>query len=149
MKNILIIFFVVFCLPLWAQDSRLTEERRNEFEAQKVAFFTQKLELTPAEAAVFWPLYNEMWKKIREKEGEVRSLLRKTKDTPEPTEAQMQKVVKEMLELEQQMLDIKKDYYHQMMKTVSAEKVYKLTGVEHKFHKQLLEKLKNQSPRRK
>mgnify|MGYP000171632369 CR=1 FL=1 len=56
---------------VWAQD-KLTDEKRKEFDAQKVAFFTQELDLSPAEAAVFWPLYNEMQKKNREIEADMR-----------------------------------------------------------------------------
>ena len=34
-------------------------ERREKMEAQKIAFITKQLELTPDEAKVFWPVYNE------------------------------------------------------------------------------------------
>lgn len=148
MRNILILLLLMLNLPLWAQEGKLSEEKRNEFEAQKVAFFTQKLDLTPAEAAAFWPLYNEMEKKVRGKERTMREIFYQMGKVKDPTEAQSQKVVKDMLALEQGMLDIKKDYYQQMMKVVSASKVYKLDWVERKFHKQLLEKLKHPDGRK-
>ena len=31
--------------------------------SQKIAFFTQYLDLSPQEAAKFWPVYNEYWKR--------------------------------------------------------------------------------------
>ena len=63
MKNIILIVLLLWSgVGVWAQD-KLTDEKRKEFDAQKVAFFTQELDLSPAEAAVFWPLYNEMQKK--------------------------------------------------------------------------------------
>ena len=66
MKNIILIVLLLWSgVGVWAQD-KLTDEKRKEFDAQKVAFFTQELDLSPAEAAVFWPLYNEMQKKNRE-----------------------------------------------------------------------------------
>ena len=65
MKNIILIVLLLWSgVGVWAQD-KLTDEKRKEFDAQKVAFFTQELDLSPAEAAVFWPLYNEMQKKNR------------------------------------------------------------------------------------
>ena len=39
------------------------KEAREDFLANKVAFFTNALNLTPQEAQVFWPLYNEFWEK--------------------------------------------------------------------------------------
>src|SRR4051812_21621428 len=42
------------------------QERREDIEAQKVAFITQKLNLTPEEAQKFWPVYNQYQDKIQE-----------------------------------------------------------------------------------
>lgn len=143
MKSILLSLLLLVSMLVWAQNGKLSDEKRNEFEAQKIAFFTQKLDLTPSEAATFWPLYNEMNKKIREKERAIRALVRQSEKMSGQSNVQMQKIVGNMLALEQSMLDIKKDYYLQLMKVVSADKICKLGWVEHYFHKQLLERLKN------
>ena len=71
-RILLILVLFVFSLPVWAQDGKLTEEKRKEFEAQKVAFFTQEMNLSPEEAAVFWPLYNEMQQKMTEQWNKVK-----------------------------------------------------------------------------
>ena len=47
---------VGFGFSLFAQSGKLSEDKRKEFEAQKVAFFTQEMDLTPEEATKFWPL---------------------------------------------------------------------------------------------
>ena len=83
MKYLLIIIGLLSGTTLWAQNNKLSEEKRDEFEAQKAAFFTQALDLTPQEAVSFWPLYNEMFKKIREKDMEMRKkakVMRETKN---------------------------------------------------------------------
>ena len=44
------------------------EQRKKEFEriqSEKIAFITQELDLTPEEAQVFWPVYNQCWKEAR------------------------------------------------------------------------------------
>ena len=46
---------VGFGFSLFAQSGKLSEDKRKEFEAQKVAFFTQEMDLTPEEATKFWP----------------------------------------------------------------------------------------------
>lgn len=137
------ILLSLYGITLWGQESKLTEKKRHEFEAQKVAFFTQALDLTPEEAAVFWPLYNEMFKKIRDKEFQIRKSTKDVRDARNLTNAQVQKVVEENLNTEQQMLDIKKEYYQKLLGVIPSQKILKLDWVEHKFHKQLLEKMRN------
>ena len=52
MKNLLLlILFFGGIGTAFAQSSKLTDEKRKEFEAQKIAFFTQELDLSPEEAA--------------------------------------------------------------------------------------------------
>lgn len=46
MKNIILIVLLLWSgVGVWAQD-KLTDEKRKEFDAQKVAFFTQELDLS-------------------------------------------------------------------------------------------------------
>ena len=125
---------------LWAQ-GKLSEEKRKEFEAQKVAYYTQELELTPEEAAVFWPLYNEMMKKIREQDIKLRELQCETHKTKKLTEAQEKQWVMNLLEYEQKMLNIKKEYYQRLLNLMPARKVARLDRTERKFHRQLLQKM--------
>jgi predicted O-linked N-acetylglucosamine transferase (SPINDLY family) len=42
------------------------EQQREKIESQRIAFITQELDLTPAEAQAFWPVYNEYDKKRHE-----------------------------------------------------------------------------------
>ncbi len=113
--KILILMVVVWgsTLSLCAQ-GKLSEEKRKEFEAQKVAYFTQTLDLTPEEAAVFWPLYNEMMKKFREQDVKLRELQCETHKTKKLTEEQEKQRVMDLLQHEQKMLDIKKEYYQKL-----------------------------------
>lgn len=141
MKIIALLLFLTLSTTVFAQDGKLSEDRRREFEAQKVAFFTQQLELTPKEAAAFWPLYNEMNQKIREKERQKR---KEQSAEGEKSEEQMKMIVENTLKLEQNMLDIKKEYYSKLMNVVSASKISKLDLTDHKFHKQLFGKLGKQ-----
>lgn len=127
-------------VSLFAQ-GKLSEEKRQEFEAQKVAYFTQALELTPEEAAVFWPLYNEMMKKIREQDARLRESQCETHKAKKLTEEQERQRVMDLLTYEQKMLDIKKEYYQKLLNAVPARKVARLDRTERKFHKQLLQRM--------
>lgn len=144
MKIVILLSLFLGSSSLWAQ-GKLSEEKRKEFEAQKVAYFTQSLELTPEEAAVFWPLYNEMTKKIRELGMRMRETSRETTASKTLTENEEKQQVLNMLEHEQKMLDIKKEYYQKLMKVIPARKVGLLDRTERKFHKQLLQKMCKES----
>ena len=94
----LIILMVGLSLSLFAQSGKLSDEKRKEFEAQKIAFFTQEMELTPEEAVVFWPLYNEMQQKMRVENDKIRALTcKKEKTAPVMTEEQAKKNLKTVL----------------------------------------------------
>ena len=131
MKNIILIVLLLWSgVGVWAQD-KLTDEKRKEFDAQKVAFFTQELDLSPAEAAVFWPLYNEMQKKNREIEADMRK--------------SFHEAIGKMLGYEARLHEVKKEYYQKMIQVVPASKIWKLSDAERKFHRQLFDKLRRES----
>lgn len=142
MKLLLLAGIFLWSFSLFAQDGKLSEEKRKEFDAQKAAYFTQVLDLTPEESAAFWPLYNEMSKKLREQERAMGKAMSEANKTPELTDKQALEVIKTIQSCGQNLLDIKKDYYEKMMKVIPVRKVGKLDGVERRFHKQLFEKLK-------
>ena len=136
MKNIILIVLLLWSgVGVWAQD-KLTDEKRKEFDAQKVAFFTQELDLSPAEAAVFWPLYNEMQKKNREIEADMRKSFHEVRNA---------KAIGKMLGYEARLHEVKKEYYQKMIQVVPASKIWKLSDAERKFHRQLFDKLRRES----
>ena len=85
MKKLLVIL-LIFVQGVGFAQERLSEEKRKEIESQKIAFFTKELDLSPEEAVKFWPLYNEMGKKVREAEGEMRKKARDMRDAKNVSE---------------------------------------------------------------
>lgn len=138
----LVVLMIGFSLSVFAQAGKLSDEKRKEFEAQKIAFFTQEMELTPEEAAMFWPLYNEMQQKLRVENDKIRNLTcKKDKDTPVATEEQAKKNLKTVLDAEQALCDIKKEYTDKLLKVLSAKKVWMMIEAEQKFRHQLWKKM--------
>ncbi|WP_251621752.1 hypothetical protein [Odoribacter lunatus] len=140
-KVLMILSILIYTATVLCAQGKLSEEKRKEFEAQKVAYFTQALELTPEEAIVFWPLYNEMGKKIKEQETKIWGMCRETSKAEKLTEDQEKQRVMAMLENEQKRLNIKKEYYQKLLNVIPARKVARLDRIEYKFHKQLLQKM--------
>ena len=122
MKNIILIVLLLWSgVGVWAQD-KLTDEKRKEFDAQKVAFFTQELDLSPAEAAVFWPLYNEMQKKNREIEADMRKSFHEVRNAKGLKETDYKEAIGKMLGYEARLHEVKKEYYQKMIQVVLLRK---------------------------
>ena len=143
MKKLLVIL-LIFVQGVGFAQERLSEEKRKEFESQKIAFFTKELDLSPEEAVKFWPLYNEMGKKMREAEGEMRKKARDMRDAKNVSEEVYKQAIMDMLASEQKVQSIKKEYYQKMLQVIPASKLWKLGEAERKFHRQLFERLKNE-----
>lgn len=99
-------------------------QRGERIQALKIAFLTQKLKLTSAEAEKFWPVYNEY-------EEEVKGIRAEKNDD-------------DVLENEQKLLDIKKKYKPKFEKILGSEKVITLYNAEKEFRNVLIKRLKNQ-----
>ena len=120
------------------------QSRKEKIEAQRVAFITDKLDLTSAEAQVFWPVYNEFDKKRHE-------MSKTFHGPPDGTEKPMNDLSdKEATELAdnqiieaQKMLDLRKEYHAKFKSVLPPRKVLMLYDSEREFQKQLIDRLRN------
>ena len=104
------------------------ENRGEKIEALKIAFITQRLNLTPEEAQKFWPVFNQY-------ESEMKTLRQNFKlgpGNPEPTAEQS-------LDFEQKKLDLKKKYKPLFEGALGKEKVNTLYHLEDEFRQKLKE----------
>lgn len=129
---------------LYAQEE---EDRNDRVEAMRIAFITEKLNLTSSEAKSFWPVFTEFTtelKKTRAKEKE-NTLSFKAKSSP--TDQESSKFINDQLALKQQELDLTKKYVIEFRKVLPEKKVARLLTLEQEFKQQLLQRLKNRQDR--
>jgi hypothetical protein len=132
-KLTMVFFWSICCLTFSeAQTDRPVEER---IEAQRIAFITQRVNLTPQEAQAFWPLYNE----YREKEKQIRSDRVDRNDVMDMDEAEAEAYVNKILESEQQELDLKRLYTEKLKSVISAKKIIRFYAAERMFKERLLQ----------
>lgn len=119
-------------------------QNRERIEAQKIAFLTEKLELTPAEAQVFWPVYNEFNAKreqiiesFRKRHKELRNM-----DEVVLSEEEAAGLADQELVEAQQLLDLRKTYHAKFKSVLPATKVLKLYRAEDNFKRVLLNHLR-------
>jgi hypothetical protein len=127
----LILFFS--SLSLLAQRPTL-DEIKAKLRADKVAYLTTRIDLTPDEAEKFWPVYNEFDNKRVDIQMARFNLERKithSKDTL--TDDDIIKFIKEYNsnKLEEEELNVK--YYERFLKILPPKKVLSLYQVEKEF----------------
>lgn len=122
---------VLLATAAWSQS------RNERLEALKVAFITDKVGLTAAEAQTFWPIYNEFEQKRR-------TLKRSTTRPSEMMELDEQAsktAVQDFIKKEEQELTLKKDLVTQLEGVLSWQKIARLQAAEKAFRDELIQRL--------
>ncbi|MBC5775102.1 hypothetical protein H8S95_13575 [Pontibacter sp. KCTC 32443] len=141
------ILLLVFCALLFAtdtafaQDNQSAQEKRERVEAAKIAFLTDRMELTSEQAQKFWPLYNEYESKRRELLKAYRSGYRQNVD--ELTEQEAKARIETMFTTREKELALEQEYAARYMRVISNKQLIKLYRGERDFTKMLLKRLDN------
>ncbi|SMG26444.1 hypothetical protein SAMN03080602_01748 [Arenibacter troitsensis] len=128
-------------LFLAATLSLSSQERQDwdKIKSLKIAFITERLNLTPKEAQSFWPIYNEHQSKrenlFREERFEIGSEI-KNLDALSDTKAD--ELLGRMQRLEEEKFKLEKSYIEKISKTISAKKTIMLMRSEEDFKRQLI-----------
>ena len=139
-KSALFILILIFGLNnLTAQHKR---DKYENFKAYKIAYITQQLDLSPEEAEKFWPIYNEFGKQFYElKVVGMRDQRRKIKESggiDSLNEADANKYITILLNTEEELVQLKKNFYKRLQDVLSANKILKLYNTENEFNRKLL-----------
>lgn len=116
-------------------------EMRERIKAKKVAFLTTKMDLTPDEAAKFWPVYNGYEKRL----DEIKSSYNRNKDFNSLSDAEIEKSIRSDFEKRQKFLEIHIEAFEDYKKLLPMQKIAKLHHYEREFTKEVLHKYKNRT----
>ena len=106
----------------------LNDTRAEKIQALKIAFITQRLQLTSDEAEKFWPVYNQY-------DNEIRDLTQGNKNMS-------------VIERDEKLLNIRKKYVPSFDKVIGPQKANKLFTVETDFRDILIRRLQNRNQQR-
>lgn len=151
-KRILILLLLTVTVNVVGQDSK-RQERSKKIEAMKIAYITEQLELTPAEAKKFWPLYNQHDEKmdlIRKKQREnIREKLKATGGVENMSEELAEQIIKFNMQSDKEYYEAKTNFVGKLQKVISYHKILKLQMAERDFRRKLFERLKKNREKRK
>ena len=96
----------------------------SKIQAQRVAFFTERLNLKPAEAEKFWPVYNEYDAKRAKLNAEESRLINLFKDNKALlTDKEIDNDIKKILETRKAITTLNEEYYVKFRQILPARKV--------------------------
>ncbi|WP_412465832.1 hypothetical protein [Pedobacter sp. KLB.chiD] len=139
MKNLLFVA-LMFLLPTTLLAQR---PRGEEIESLKIAFFTQKLDLSPEEAKIFWPIYNNMQAELNNLHKERMQKMisfRKVDEIDNLTDAQVQNLITSEFDFKQRELNLNKKYYSKLKSSLPIKVVGKFYRAQEGFKRELLNK---------
>ncbi|MGI8581437.1 MAG: hypothetical protein ACR2KX_04560 [Chitinophagaceae bacterium] len=125
MKQFILITALFFgCFSFVNAQNESKEKRSEKIQALKIAFITQKLELTSDEAQKFWPVYNRY-------ENDIKQVVMDNKRGGDA------------IDNEEKVLNVKKRYRSEFIKVIGQPKTNTLFNAEKEFRGVLMRQLKN------
>lgn len=118
-------------------------EKQESLQQQKVTFYTENLQLTPAESARFWPVYND-YQNRRDKITRDRNNLMKYFESNKNNlnESETAELIGKYLAFQKEETQLLETYTKKFQEFLPARKVMRIYIVELDFKKWLLENLR-------
>lgn len=120
-------------------------KKDSRMEAKKIGYITEELDLSSEEAQKFWPIYNDFQNKMKAFREESKENRR---NEGEFTDAEAEVFLNNIFEQEQEILNLKKDYYKNLESALSKAKIAKLFTIERKFREKLYKSIKRKMNRK-
>ncbi len=135
MKKYLLILvpaFMIVSLMCSAQKDEGSDFEK--FKSQKIAFLTEKMNLSPKEAQNFWPVYNQYEKDRMDIQHQRRELEQKTRDeNMKFTDQEIVKITREIAATFKKEAECASNYNEKFLKLLPPQKVLQLYRAENQF----------------
>ncbi|MFD2550622.1 hypothetical protein ACFSQP_02215 [Bizionia sediminis] len=139
MKHILLLLITfIFSTVAIAQH----KDHHEKIKTLKVAYITENLNLSPAEAQGFWPIYNQFQDSYSTLRKAV-SNYRKNIDVANISESEAKAIISKIADLYEERYAAYKQYMTDLQTVLPAKKVILLKKVEEDFKQKMFEEYKN------
>lgn len=142
LKKIVLTMLLLVSTQFYAQ-KRYDNDR---IKSLKIAFITERLDLSSKEAQVFWPIYNEYEENREALRKRERSQIRsKIRDSESLTEKEANDLLRQYLSFEEEEEELDKNFIQKITKVISAKKTLLLLRSEEEFKRQLIKQYRNKN----
>ncbi|BDX37901.1 hypothetical protein CYCD_12560 [Tenuifilaceae bacterium CYCD] len=138
LRRLLVFILVAFSFSLSAQT-----DSEKALKAEKVTFITNKLQLTPEEAKVFWPIYDEYWERKISILNERRKIVDEfAKDMDKLSEADIVNYTNRYVNSNKQEAELLSEFNIKLRAILPPKKIMLLYQSNYEFKDYLLKKVK-------
>lgn len=137
-KYFIVAVLALFSLTRTAVFAHQEGDWREKMRAERVAFLTTAMELTPAEAEKFWPVYNSMEAERRASFGKVMRAYKALSDgvAAGKTDEELEVLVNDYTTANKNSHSVEAKYTPPLVKILSVSKVAKMFVAEEEFRRQ-------------
>ena len=135
--------------PVLVLAQRQDDKKREEIESYKIAYLTQKLELSAEEAKIFWPIYNDYQKEqseLRKERAQKMISFRKMPEIDELSDSEVQTLIVNDFSFKQRELNLEKKYYAKLKSNLPIKVIGKYYRAQETFKRELLSRYRNKRP---
>ena len=140
MKRIITLLLIALTLNSFAQHR---EEKIEKIKALRIAYISDRLNLTPEEAQKFWPVFNQFEDKHFELQKQKKQLMKRLK--PENSEALSDKDMQSLLEqdekIETEIQNTRRQLVKSLQGVIPNQKILMLRQIEIEFKQKLLHQI--------
>lgn len=150
MKNYKIITFLLLLtsISVFSQPGKW-KEKKDQVRALKVSYITNELQLTPDEAAKFWPIYNEFEEKqMNLRKEKMKSYINRFDSADKLSEKEATTLLNQMENTDDEMHQLRKKFIGNLKTILPSVKILKLKKAEDEFSKKLLQQYRDKKIRR-
>lgn len=144
--GILSLLLIILPLTGFSQENKKpvgSQANKDKVEELKIAYITKELNLSITEAEKFWPIYNEMNKKIREERKNKKKVEKEIRESGDKiTEEELKTKLNSILDSEIKEAQLKKEYSEKIAAVIGYKKALRLLKIEQEFKRELLKRLK-------
>ena len=134
-KLSIVLVITLFSTILSAQND--SNQKKENIEARKIAFFTSKMDLNTEESLNFWPVVNEMnaeLKEIRNKNAHGKMILM-DKKSEDLSDKELEEILDARMQIGKEQMDIKIKYHEKFKKVLPIQKLAKFYQATREFKK--------------
>lgn len=141
--SLLLLFLGLNQVGLLAQNGAKLEA----LKTAKVAYITKALDLSPAEAEKFWPIYNQYDKERMDMRKRIlKEQVNNRMETTPMSDRDAEDMINRHFQFMQSELELEKRYLKEFRNVISVRKIALLYRAEKDFRNELIKKLRANSP---
>jgi len=144
--QVLCIALLVFLIGIFTGNAQNRKQgngpQRARIDAQKIAFITDQLQLTPEEAQKFWPVYNQFNSQKEDLNKDYMQVNQKYRNNADAmSDKDATELADSYIKHAQKVVDLQKEFHGKLKDVLPPKKLLKLYNVERDFQRLLLQRL--------